>query len=75
MINMRVIKAKTAIMTVVIIVFLLISVIKVISFYSNSLKEVSLTSCIEETILSTKGNVLKQASGIDRDSSEKILSS
>ncbi len=75
MINMRVIKAKTAIMTVVIIVFLLISVIKVISFYSNSLKEVSLTSCIEETILSTRGNVLKQVNGIDRDSSEKILSS
>ena len=56
MVNMRVIKAKTAIMTFVIIAFLIIGIIKIITYYKDKVQEVSLTSCIEETILSAKGN-------------------
>lgn len=75
MVNMRVIKAKTAIMTVVIIAFLIIGIIKIVIYYKDKVQEVSLTSCIEETILSARGNKIKEASSMDRDNTERILSS
>ena len=55
-------------------IYLILS-IKIVIYYKDKVQEVSLTSCIEETILSARGNKIKEASSMDRDNTERILSS
>ena len=75
MVNVRVIKAKKAIMFLIIIVFLVIGIIKLILQIKENIKEVSLIPIIEDTIISTNGNKLKEFKSMDRDTTEELLSS
>ena len=75
MINMRVIKAKNAIMTLVIIAFLIMLIIKIFLLGKDKIKDLSFIPVIEDTIISTSGNSLKEFKSIDRDNTEQILSS
>ena len=75
MINMRVIKAKNAIMTLVIMAFLIMLIIKIFLLGKDKIKNLSLIPVIEDTIISTGGNSLKEFKSIDRDNTEQILSS
>ena len=59
MINMRVIKAKNAIMTLVIMAFLIMLIIKIFLLGKDKIKNLSLIPVIEDTIISTSGNSLK----------------
>lgn len=76
MVNMKVIKAKNAIMTLVIIAFLIMILIKVILIGKDKIKNLSLIPFIEDTIIATNGNSLKEYNrGIDRDNTEELLNS
>ena len=75
MINMKVIKAKNAIMTLVIIAFLIMIIVKAVLIGANKIKELSLIPFIEDTIIATNGNTLKEFKSMDRDNTEEILSS
>ena len=75
MINMKVIKAKNAIMTLVIIAFLIMLIIKIFLLGKDKIKDLSLIPVIEDTIISASGNSLKEFKSIDRDNTEQILSS
>ena len=75
MVNMKVIKAKNAIMTLVIIAFLLMIIIKVILIGKDKIKNLSLIPFIEDTIIATNGNSLKEFKSIDRDNTEELLNS
>ena len=75
MVNMRVIKAKNAIMTLVIIAFLIMLIIKIFLFGKDKIKDLSLIPVIQDTIISTSGNSLKKFKSIDRDNTEQLLSS
>ncbi len=75
MVNMKVIKAKNAIMTLVIIAFLLMIIIKMILVGKDKIKNVSFLPVIEDTIIATNGNSLKELKSIDRDNTEEILNS
>ena len=75
MVNMKVIKAKNAIMALVIIAFLLMTLIKIILVGKDKIKDLSLIPVIQDTIISASGNSLKEFKSIDRDNTEQILSS
>lgn len=75
MVNVKVIKAKNAIISFGIIAFLLMSFIKIIVVGKNKIKEVSLVPLIEDTIILANGNSLKEFKSMDRDNTEKILAS
>ena len=75
MVNVKVIKAKNAIISFGIIAFLLMSFIKIIVIGKNKIKEVSLVPLIEDTIILANGNSLKEFKSMDRDNTEKILAS
>ena len=75
MVNMRVIKAKNAIMTLVIIAFLIMLIIKIFLFGKDKIKDLSLIPVIQDTIIATSGNSLKEFKSIDRDNTEQLLSS
>ena len=75
MVNVKVIKAKNAIISFGIIAFLLMSLIKIIVIGKNKIKEVSLVPLIEDTIILANGNSLKEFKSMDRDNTEKILAS
>ena len=75
MVNVKVIKAKNAIISFGIIAFLLMSLIKIIVVGKNKMKEVSLVPLIEDTIILANGNSLKEFKSMDRDNTEKILAS
>ena len=75
MVNMRVIKAKNAIMTLVIIAFLIMLIIKIFLFGKVKIKDLSLIPVIQDTIIATSGNSLKEFKSIDRDNTEQLLSS
>ena len=75
MVNMRVIKAKNAIMTLVIMAFLIMLIIKIFLFGKDKIKDLSLIPVIQDTIISASGNSLKEFKSIDRDNTEQLLSS
>ncbi len=75
MVNMKVIKAKNAIMTLVIIAFLIMIIIKIILVIKDKLENISFIPVIEDTIIATNGNSLKEFKSMDRDNIEEILSS
>ena len=59
MVNVKVIKAKNAIISFGIIAFLLMTTIKIIGIGKEKIKEVSLVPLIEDTIILANGNSLK----------------
>ena len=75
MVNMKVIKAKNAIMTLVIIAFLIMIIIKIILVIKDKLENISFIPVIEDIIIATNGNSLKEFKSMDRDNIEEILSS
>lgn len=75
MVNMKVIKAKNAIMTLVIIAFLIMIILKIILVIKDKLENISFIPVIEDTIIATNGNSLKEFKSMDRDNIEEILSS
>lgn len=75
MVNVKVIKAKNAIISFGMIAFLLMILITIIVVGKNKIKEVSLVPLIEDTIILANGKSLKEFKSMDRDNTEKILAS
>ena len=75
MVNVKVIKAKNAIISFGMIAFLLMSIIKIILVGKEKIKEASLVPFIEDTIILANKNSLKEFKSMDRDNTEKILTS
>ncbi len=75
MINVKVIKAKNAIISFGMIAFLLMSIIKIILVGKEKIKEASIVPFIEDTIILANKNSLKEFKSMDRDNTEKILTS
>lgn len=75
MINVKVIKAKNAIISFGMIAFLLMILIKIILVGKDKIKEASLVPFIEDTIILANKDSLKEFKGMDRDNTEKILTS
>ncbi len=73
MVNVKVIKAKNAIISFGIIAFLLMTTIKIIGIGKEKIKEASLVPLIEDTIILANGNSLKEFKSMDRDNTEKML--
>ena len=75
MVNVKVIKAKNAIISFGMIAFLLMILITIIVVGKNKIKEISLVPLIEDTIILANGKSLKEFKSMDRDNTEKILAS